>query len=188
MSINPNPNPTPPGIANPGSPEQILNTLDGLKKNANLDHKKSMTGYGILYAAITMPKFFALLISLILSVYATVVGIQGVITKDLNITAFIVSVSIVIFFVIMYIIWARSGKAHVESIKAIKDDRDEIDKGKDEYIHSLERELRSSERREMAWRTVATMYKFAFDYAKEQLPALKVPDITKTMEEIRNEI
>ena len=91
---------TGPVVTNPTVPEKLQDTweqLNDLKRKADLNKDGKLSAYELMNAFITMPKFFALLVSFIMSVYAAVVGVQGFITKELNITAFAIAICIVVY-------------------------------------------------------------------------------------------
>jgi len=177
---------TGPVVNNPTAPEKVADTweeLNDLKRKADLNQDGKLSAYELMNAFITMPKFFALLVSFIMSVYAAVVGVMGFITRELNVVAFVIALCIVISLIILYLILSRFGKAQVKTIENLNGNWNEREDKKVRYIERLEMDARQSYEKELAWKTKASFYKYASDVNHAKHPEDPMPDIT-TLEEL----
>lgn len=170
-----------PEIMNPTSPEKIADTweeLQKLKKQADLNQDGKLSAYEIMNAFITMPKFFALLVSFIMSVYAAVAGVQAFITKELNILTLVVALCIVVFFIIMYVVLSNLGKAQITTMKNLNENWNDRELKKEAYITRLEKDRMSDKDEIQAWKTKASVYKYQAVSYQNRHPNDQMPDIT----------
>jgi len=158
--------------------QKALMDLKDFKKFADLDRNHRLSAYEILFGFISYPKFFASLVSLIISVYVIISGIVGFITKEFNWLAFAIAICIVIALLILYLVVNKLNKVSIETIKRINSINEEIMDKKNIVIEKQDDIIEKLKTERDAFRNTCGLLKFALDSYKVKHPTENIPNIS----------
>ncbi|MHA1440245.1 MAG: hypothetical protein ACTSPK_00085 [Candidatus Heimdallarchaeota archaeon] len=157
-----------------------LKDLRNFKKLADIDHDGKLSAYEIIFGILSYPKFFASLLSLIVSIYVIVSSIVGAITKEFNWMALTIALCIIAALVILYLILTKLNKTTLETIKKLNESNEEKLDRKQVLIDKQENTIEVLLYERDAYRTTCGMQKFAIDtfranHKDENIPNIAMP-------------